>query len=342
MFSGQTQTPYLSHNVQRHLHKCLAKGQGAPRANTWVLSTTGVQMYVHASQFKGTGSAWVNPDWNGVKEKLWEKSLLFCSMSLKGGLDSGAEPESGDRHMIQDIYNKGLLLILPYPTPSLGSMYTARTRKRNRRNELTTREPRTTRDHRTTRDPGMSSERALQCKRVFSPFVQRTKALEEDVSPGLMSLVARAWVAVSAPAWAGGGTRPSWGRQVGWHWSQDARPLCLPLSGDSNNGPGRTQQARHRRRSYRVRALWRKEILLRASQTAPHVQTQQPHGAGLPRILHLLGILLVALLKCLMSSRRALPSRCAGLHSSVAVLGRSQNRSSQGRAVSPGIRPLCH
>lgn len=94
-------------------------------------------------------------------------------MSLKGGLDSGAEPESGDRHMIQDIYNKGLLLILPYPTPSLGSMYTARTRKRNRRNELTTREPHTTRDPRTTRDPGMSSERALQCKRVFSPFVQR-------------------------------------------------------------------------------------------------------------------------------------------------------------------------
>ena len=42
-----------------------------------------------------------------------------------------------------------------------------------------------------------------------------------------------------------------------------------------------------------------------------------------------------------MSSRRALPSHCAGLHSSVAVLGRRQNRSSQGRAVSPGFRPLC-
>ena len=42
-----------------------------------------------------------------------------------------------------------------------------------------------------------------------------------------------------------------------------------------------------------------------------------------------------------MSSRRALPSHCAGLHSSVAVLGRRQNRSSQIRAVSPGFRPLC-
>ena len=93
-------------------------------------------MYVHASPSKGTGSAWVNPDWNGVKEKLWEKSLLFCSMSLKGGLDSEAEPESGDRQEIQDIYSKGLLLILPYPTPSLGSMYTARIRKWNRWNEL--------------------------------------------------------------------------------------------------------------------------------------------------------------------------------------------------------------
>lgn len=62
-------------------------------------------------------------------------------------------------------------------------------------------------------------------------------------------------------------------------------PCASSLSGDSTNGPGRTQQARHRSRSYRVRALWRKEILLRASQAAAHVQTQQPHGAGLPRIL---------------------------------------------------------
>ena len=149
------------------LTQCLAKGQGAPRANTWVLSTTGVQMYVHTSPSKGTGNAWVNPDWNGVKEKLWEKSLLFCNMSLKGGLDSEAEPESGDRQEIQDIYSKGLLLILPYPTPSLRSMYTSRIRKWNRWNELTTRDPGT------TKDPGMSAERAVQCKTVFSPFVQR-------------------------------------------------------------------------------------------------------------------------------------------------------------------------
>lgn len=32
-----------------------------------------------------------------------------------------------------------------------------------------------------------------------------------------------------------------------------------PFSGDNNNGPGRTQQAGHRRRSYGVRALWRKD-----------------------------------------------------------------------------------
>ena len=39
-------------------------------------------------------------------------------MSLKGGLDSGAEPESGDRQVIQDIYSKDLFLILPiHPFP---------------------------------------------------------------------------------------------------------------------------------------------------------------------------------------------------------------------------------
>lgn len=48
-------------------------------------------------------------------------------MCLQGELDSLAEPENGDRRVIQDISNKGLLLTLPNPACSLGNMYPAKT-----------------------------------------------------------------------------------------------------------------------------------------------------------------------------------------------------------------------
>lgn len=48
-------------------------------------------------------------------------------MCLQSGLDSVAESESRDRRVIQNMQGKGRLLTLPYPAPSLGNMYHAKT-----------------------------------------------------------------------------------------------------------------------------------------------------------------------------------------------------------------------
>lgn len=62
----------------------------------------------------------------GCNRKLLEIASLFCRRCLQGGLHS-AEPESGDRQGIQDIYSKGLCLTLLYPAPSLGRIYPTKT-----------------------------------------------------------------------------------------------------------------------------------------------------------------------------------------------------------------------
>lgn len=59
--------------------------------------------------------------------KLLEVASLFCRRCLQGGLDLVAEPESGDRQGIQDIYSQGLFLTLLYPAPSLGRICPTKT-----------------------------------------------------------------------------------------------------------------------------------------------------------------------------------------------------------------------